>query len=224
MNIEHRAAVTDETRRNLKWLAASVGRKAWAAELAIRYAIRSGMRPDPRFVGTARIHVHLKEDYRSRFGETELGSLLDASLRQYRMACTNGVRALQGRDMYEFDFPEPLLDDLMLESFSGRHEIEGGLVGVLEDTMRRLLAEMPDPAVVSKSDVRIRPVELRVDPRLYAEFRHRARALGWSPHTLLIYRVQQAHRRPAPPVAALPPATVDTVATLAAKDAVRRTA
>lgn len=203
MNIEHRAAVLDETVRNLDWLTNSVGRKAWAAEVAIRYARQQRMQPDPKFQPTRRIHIHLKEDWRSRWSPTELGSLLHQSLRLYRSGTNDGTSQLRGRDSYEFDFPERLLDDLMLEAYTAKRDVEAGLIGIVENAMRQLNSEMPDPLRVDRGETRIRSVELRVDGPLYLEFRHRAKARGWNPESLLAYHVFRSRlARPAEPAPA----------------------
>ena len=57
------------------------GGKAQAAELALDWAIRSGVSPVRRFPSTPQVHVHLSRDYRAKYPPSHLGAMLRAGLR-----------------------------------------------------------------------------------------------------------------------------------------------
>lgn len=171
------------------------GRKAThVVRTSLGHALLAGIAANGVRVGPTEetIHVHTGGLYDSATAPQVAGVLLEA-LRAYLAEGVPSARALDGRPHAWLDAPRTVLPAVAVNAFAARRASEVELAETLEEAMRRELRAMreaerlgmgpraPEGAVANET----LEIRVRLDARLFVEFREAASRFGYEPESLL---------------------------------------
>ncbi len=171
------------------------GSRAHTGRIALEYAIRKGIPPDPDYQpingGESRrwrpvytLNVDLDERFDS-FTPKELGAMMRDALRHYVGAGSPGGSQSKQRYRPAFEFDEKTVREITLLAFERRLTSVEQAARLVNMAMPRILRNVPNPTDL------MRTVLAPVDTDLYSDFRSRILDLGWDPDQLLTIEVRK---------------------------------
>lgn len=167
-------------------------RIASTVRLALAFAVKHGIEPDPAFqpVYDANWHyiqkIHLDtagllEDRKA----AEVGGILRASLSRYVGESAPDGRRLADRNGEPIDLTESTMRKIAARAFAHRKTaIEEGS-DLIDAAMSRILSFLPNP------EEQTREVLFKPEPKLYSDLRIRVMDLGWNLDALLEIQVNR---------------------------------
>ena len=171
------------------------GSKSYTGRLALEYAIKTGMAPDPTYEpprgrsnGVRRPLHTLRVDLDERFDaytETELGSMMRGALRHYVGASPPEGNQSPKAFRPSFEFDENTVREIALLAFERRLTSVEQAARLVNVAMSRVMRHLPDPRIS------MRTVLAPVDTQRYSAFRSRVLDMGWDPDQLITIEVRK---------------------------------